>query len=132
MSTKAEECRLLHTRCGACGCAIHQDGGCGCEDNRHHPVGDVERDLVTRLRRLLARGADPAADPKTDIVDTSDPFAIVVSHVRIVAETFLEDFFGERCSEQEENCECCRRWKWLDLLTANPDEDTPSEKEKRS
>lgn len=32
----------------------------------------------------------------------------------------LRDMFGERCKEYEEGCECCRRWRLLDELLANP------------
>lgn len=47
---ETEPCRLVHCRCGACGTAIHEDGGCGCTDNKHHPVSDLHRDRITELR----------------------------------------------------------------------------------
>lgn len=45
-------CSLVHCHCGACGHAIAEDGHCGCEDNRTHPVASIDRDL--RSRYLLA------------------------------------------------------------------------------
>lgn len=48
-----DECQLFHVRCGACGKAIHEDGKCGCEDNRHHPIADLQKDRITRLEAAL-------------------------------------------------------------------------------
>ena len=49
-----------------------------------------------------------------------DEFAMMAGHVRIIAETMLAEFFGQRCPDFEKDCECCQRWKFLDDLTANP------------
>ena len=48
-------CDLMHLRCTACGCAIHNNGGCGCEDNRHHRFAELRRDEITRLRGEVER-----------------------------------------------------------------------------
>ncbi len=47
-------------------------------------------------------------------------FAMMVSHIRIIANTMLEENFGPRCPNFDGDCECCKRWKALDDLTANP------------
>jgi hypothetical protein len=47
-------------------------------------------------------------------------FDQVAGHIRIVAETMLVEFFGERCPDFEPTCECCKRWQLLDDLVANP------------
>ena len=49
-----------------------------------------------------------------------DQFAMMAGHLRIIAETMLIEFFGERCPDFEVECECCRRWKLLDDFTENP------------
>ena len=49
-----------------------------------------------------------------------DEFNLMAGHVRIIAEVFLTEQFGERCPDFEENCECCRRWAALDTLTEDP------------
>lgn len=36
------------------------------------------------------------------------------------AAALVTRFFGERCDRRDINCECCRRWKYLDRLTENP------------
>lgn len=40
------------------------------------------------------------------------------SDVRVLVGKFLKEWFGERCSEFDENCECCKRWKMLDAITS--------------
>lgn len=47
-------------------------------------------------------------------------FAMMAGHVRIVGETLLREYFGERCHEFDPNCANCERWKALDDLTENP------------
>jgi hypothetical protein len=51
-------CPLVHCRCGACGMAIAGDGGCGCEDNRTHPIASLERDKMTYLQRRVTELRD--------------------------------------------------------------------------
>jgi hypothetical protein len=41
-------------------------------------------------------------------------------YVRTLAEPLLLEFFGERCPDFCDACVCCRRWKALDDLLANP------------
>lgn len=49
-------CPLIHTCCGACGCAIvDATGYCNCEDNRPHPVAALERDLRSKYLLEIAR-----------------------------------------------------------------------------
>lgn len=48
-----DTCKLFHCRCGCCGQAIAEDGGCGCDDNKHHPVADLEADLVSKLKGII-------------------------------------------------------------------------------
>lgn len=55
-----------------------------------------------------------------DVPDDKERFAMMASHIRIIAETMLREFFGERCPDYQEDCECCRRWKLLDDLCDNP------------
>lgn len=62
----------------------------------------------------------------TDEQDDSDTFDMMAGHLRIIAETMLRDFFGERCEDFDEDCECCRRWKLLDALTENPFKESES------
>ena len=57
-------------------------------------------------------------------VDDCARFAMMVRHLRAVAETMLEEYYGERCPDFHTDCECCRRWKLLDELTANPFENS--------
>jgi hypothetical protein len=47
-------------------------------------------------------------------------FAMMVSHLRIIAEEMLTEFFGPRCDDYEAGCGCCGRWRLLDDLTADP------------
>lgn len=47
-------------------------------------------------------------------------FDSVAGYLRIVAESFLREQFGERCKDFEPNCECCKRWKLLDGLVKSP------------
>lgn len=47
-------------------------------------------------------------------------FGMMASHIRTIAMEMLEQHFGERCLEFEPDCECCKRWKALDDLVANP------------
>lgn len=65
----ANECGLLHVRCGACGSAIHTGGGCDCEDNRHHPVADLRKDLITHLRADVERLRQYPANPSIEELD---------------------------------------------------------------
>ncbi len=50
-----EACRLIHCRCGACGVAIHEDGGCGCEDNRRHGIAVHQADRITKMTDTVGR-----------------------------------------------------------------------------
>lgn len=43
-------------------------------------------------------------------------FDMMRGHVRTVAEAFITEWFGERCPEHAEGCECCERWNALDKL----------------
>jgi len=52
--------------------------------------------------------------------DDEREFAMMVRHLRAIADEMLTKFFGERCPDFKPSCECCRRWKLLDELTANP------------
>lgn len=50
-------------------------------------------------------------------------FAAMAVGVRYVAESMLNEFYGERCETFEPSCVCCNRWRHLDALVANPFED---------
>lgn len=54
------------------------------------------------------------------MMDEEQKFAMFAAYVRVVAESMLRVNFGERCKDFDPDCECCRRWKLLDDLTANP------------
>lgn len=55
---------------------------------------------------------------------TTDPdfteFAKVAGYIRVIGSSLLEQHFGPRCADYEPNCCCCKRWKSLDDLIANP------------
>lgn len=53
-----KSCPLVHCRCGACGVAIHDDGGCGCKDNRRHGIVVHEADRITKFIAEVARYRD--------------------------------------------------------------------------
>ncbi len=36
------------------------------------------------------------------------------------AASFLSEFWGERCPDYEPLCDCCKRWRALDVLTCAP------------
>jgi hypothetical protein len=61
------ECQLIHANCASCGQAIHRDGGCGCEDNRHHPIADIHADIRSKLeaenKHLREENAELRATP---------------------------------------------------------------------
>ena len=42
------------------------------------------------------------------------------NYIKAMAGIVLVEYFGERCKEFEETCECCKRWKALDDLIENP------------
>jgi hypothetical protein len=48
-----DRCPYVHTACGACGCSIRLDGGCGCKDNRTHPIGPMRADQLTEQQLVL-------------------------------------------------------------------------------
>ena len=54
----------------------------------------------------------------THDLDASDEqrMANDASLLRTHAEGYLTEWFGERCPDVSEECECCKRWKALDLL----------------
>lgn len=53
-----KSCPLFHVRCSACGVAIHDDGGCGCEDNRCHGMAAHQADRITKLEAEIGRYRD--------------------------------------------------------------------------
>ena len=53
-------------------------------------------------------------------MDTCDEFKTITNHITIIAKELLTTFFGERCIDYDENCECCKRWHALDVLIENP------------
>lgn len=55
-----------------------------------------------------------------ELTEDAATFLIVSGHVRTVATAFIEEQFGERCTEYEPECECCKRWKALDIILENP------------
>lgn len=63
------------------------------------------------------------ASGEVDIEELRQRFAMQARHIRTIAESVLTEYFGERCVEFDDHCDCCRRWKLLDDLTANPFED---------
>ncbi len=60
--------------------------------------------------------------PKIVSGQTSDEekFAMMISHVRAVAEPYLTEMWGERCPDFDPGCYCCMKWKLLDELLENP------------
>ncbi len=48
-------CKLMHTVCGACGMAIHEEGGCGCGDNKHQPIADIHADIRSKQQSEIER-----------------------------------------------------------------------------
>ncbi len=50
-------------------------------------------------------------------------FSHLARAVRVEAEVLLVQEFGERCEDYEPECLCCKRWKALDDLIANPYEE---------
>lgn len=60
------DCHLLHICCSACGHEIHEDGACGCADNRQPGPGIQQgtigrlRDEVEQLRARSSRQTDYA------------------------------------------------------------------------
>ena len=59
---------------------------------------------------------EDVGEPRTD----EEEFDIAVEPVVFFATPFLDTFFGERCSEFELECECCKRWAAFDVLVENP------------
>ncbi len=47
-------------------------------------------------------------------------FDNMVSRFRVRVACYIKEFFGERCKDFEEHCECCKRWKLFDELIENP------------
>jgi len=37
----------------------------------------------------------------------------------ISAETFITEYFGERCSTHQEGCPCCEAWGFLDRIKSH-------------
>lgn len=56
------------------------------------------------------------------VEEHDEQMAQSVRHIRAVAEPFLVEQFGARCTEFCADCECCARWTALDKLTALPGE----------
>jgi len=59
---------------------------------------------------------EDVGEPLTD----EEEFSIAVEPVVFLATPLLDTFFGERCSEFEPECECCKRWAAFDVLVQNP------------
>lgn len=55
LQAEAPKCPLIHTYCGACGCAIREDGLCGCEDNTLHGIARHYGDLLSEARIEVER-----------------------------------------------------------------------------
>ena len=47
-------------------------------------------------------------------------FAAKAAEVEAVASKFIEEWYGPRCSDYDEDCLICIAWKQLDDLLANP------------
>jgi len=75
------ECKLIHCPCAACGQAIHQDGGCGCEDNHHHPIADTHADQRSQLTAAVALAATVLPDAERDVCDPVGTMQRVVDQV---------------------------------------------------
>ena len=55
---------------------------------------------------------------KTDVGEQT--FESGIRPIRLVAEWFLSQHFGERCEDMHADCEICRRYAALDVFTENP------------
>ena len=42
------------------------------------------------------------------------------NYIRMIGETILTEFYGERCKEFDPECPCCLKWKALDDLIDYP------------
>jgi len=67
-----DACPLVHCHCSACGCAIGENGSCGCEDNRRHPVAFIYRDIRSMLQWRLDWLLKHSAEAANDLVDILD------------------------------------------------------------
>ena len=47
-------------------------------------------------------------------------FEELSQEIRTLSEEFLEEFWGEKCEEFDENCYICQRWQALEDLLYNP------------
>lgn len=43
-----------------------------------------------------------------------------VSEPKRLTELLLERWYGPRCVEADEHCECCKKWRQFDELFDNP------------
>src|SRR5271166_4825069 len=78
----------------------------------------------TRLRTPTSRRypLNQAKMPK-DERSNKARYAEIARHLAAIGETLLVEWWGKRCPDFEASCECCKRWKALDLLVKNPFED---------
>ena len=74
-----------------------------------YPIGDI-----TRHKDAYAL-ADAYTESELELEFDSDAVCVLRA-----ARKMLIKHFGERCPDYEPECECCKRWKLLDDLIANP------------
>lgn len=91
---------------------------------------------TTATESAAAVVSESAAEMTTELIIGSithrsdwDEFDGHAAFLRNECEKLLHEFFGERCSVFELNCECCKRWSAYDALVENPFE-KPSPQQK--